>query len=59
MDCSPQAPLSMGFSGKNIAGGCHSLLQGIFPDPGIKPASLALQADSLPSGHQEIDYLLY
>ena len=29
--------------------GCHSLLQGNLPDPGIKPLSPALQADSLPS----------
>ena len=28
---------------------CHSLLQGDLPDPGIKPESPALQADSLPS----------
>ena len=33
--------------GKNTRVGCHSLLQGIFPDPGIKPRSPALQADSL------------
>ena len=35
--------------GKNTSVGCHSLLQGIFPDPGIKPRSPALQADSLPA----------
>ena len=29
--------------------GCHALLQGDLPEPGIKPRSLALQADSLPS----------
>ena len=29
--------------------GCHFLLQGILPDPGIEPGSLALQADSLPA----------
>ena len=28
--------------------GCHLLLQGIFPDSGVKPRSPALQADSLP-----------
>ena len=28
--------------------GCHSLLQGIFPNPGTEPGSPALQADSLP-----------
>ena len=35
--------------GKNTGVGCHSLLQGIFPELGIQPRSLALQADSLPS----------
>ena len=29
--------------------GCHFLLQGNLPDPGIEPGSPALQADSLPS----------
>ena len=29
--------------------GCHSLLQGNLPDPGIEPWSLVLLADSLPS----------
>ena len=29
--------------------GCHSLHPGDLPDPGIKPGSPALQADSLPS----------
>ena len=29
--------------------GVGSLLQGIFPNPGIKPRSPALQADSLPA----------
>ena len=29
--------------------GCHSLLQGDLPDPGIKPGSPALQEDSLSS----------
>ena len=32
---------------KNTGVGCHSLLQGNLPNPGIKPRSLALQADSL------------
>ena len=36
-----QAPLSMDFPGKNTGVGCHFLLQGIFPNPGIKPASPA------------------
>ena len=29
--------------------GCHSILQGDIPDPGIKSGSPKLQADSLPS----------
>ena len=35
------------FPGKNTGMGSHSLRQG--PDPGFKPRSVALQADSLPS----------
>ena len=42
VDCSPwDSP------GKNMAMGCHFLLQGNLPDPGIKPRSPALQADAL------------
>ena len=37
------------FPGKNTGVGYHFLLQDL-PDPGIKPASLAFQADSLPTG---------
>ena len=33
--------------GKNTGVGGHFLLQGIFPNPGIEPEPLALQADSL------------
>ena len=33
----PQAPLSMGFSGKNTGVGCHFLLQGIFLAQGLDP----------------------
>ena len=35
--------------GKNTGVGCHSLLQGNLPDPGIEPGSPALQAEPLPS----------
>ena len=35
--------------GKNTGVGCHFLLQGIFPTPGIEPRSPALQADALTS----------
>ena len=35
--------------GQNTGVGCLSLLQGNFPNPGIKPRSPALQEDSLPT----------
>ena len=35
-----QAPLSMGFSGKNTGVGCPALLQGNLSDPGIEPTCL-------------------
>ena len=37
------------FPGKNTGVGCHFLLQRNLPNPGIKPGSPALQADTLPS----------
>ena len=46
-----QAPLSTGFSKREYWSGCHALLQGIFPDPGIEPCLFCLlrrQAASLP-----------
>ena len=50
INCSPPRLLFPWSSpGKNTRVGCHSLLQGIFPNPGIKPRSPALQADSLPA----------
>ena len=39
-----QASLSMGFSGKNTGVGCHFLLQGNLPEPGIAPTSLTSPA---------------
>ena len=45
------------FPGKKTGVGCHALLQGIFPDAGIKPASPAapaLQAVSLLLSHGEV-----
>ena len=44
-----QAPLSMGFSGKNTGAGCHALLQGIFPIQGSNPG--------LPHGRQILYWL--
>ena len=50
MDCSPLDSSVHGDSpGKNTGMGCHALLQGIFPNPGIKPRSPALQVELLPS----------
>ena len=43
-----QARLLWDSPGKNTGVGCHSLLQGNLPDPGIKPRFPVLQADSLP-----------
>ena len=57
-----QAPLSMGNSpGKNeYWSGLPFSSPGDLPDPGIKPRSLALQADSLPTEIQGklISYIL-
>ena len=43
-----QIPLSMGFSRQEYWSGLLFLSQRDLPDPGIKPPSHALQADSLP-----------
>ena len=42
-----QDPLSMGFSRQEYWSGLPFLPSGKLPDPGIKPRSPALQADSL------------
>ena len=44
-----QAPLTMGFSRPEYWSGLPFPSPGDFPDPGIKPRSPTLQADSLPS----------
>ena len=44
-----QAPLSMEFSSQEYWRGYPFLSPGDLPDPGIKPRTPALQADSLPS----------
>ena len=44
-----QAPLSMGFSRQEYWSGLPFPLPGDLPDPGIKPGSPALQADSSPT----------
>ena len=48
-----QAPLSIEFSRQEHGGGLPFPSPGDFPHPGIKPRSPALQADSLPLGHQD------
>ena len=44
-----QAPLSMGFSRQEYSSGLPHFLPGDLPNPGIEPASPALQVDSLPT----------
>ena len=44
-----QGPLSMGFSRQDCWSELPCLPPGDIPDPGVKSASLTLQADSLPS----------
>ena len=40
MDCSPPgSSVHRDCTGKNAGVGCHTLRQGIFPDPGIEPVS--------------------
>ena len=52
VDCSPPGFSVHGDSpGKNTRVGCHVLPPGDLHDPGIKPASPALQADSLLLSH--------
>ena len=56
-----QAPLSMGFSRQEYWSGLPLPSPGDLPNPGIKPGSAALQADSLPSeppGKPQNSYLL-
>ena len=49
MNCSPLAPLLMGFSRHKYWNGSPFPSPGDLPDPEIEPWSPALQADSLPS----------
>ena len=49
MDCTHQAPLSMGFFRQEYWSGLPFPSPGDLPDPGIKPGSPALQADFLPT----------
>jgi len=49
MDCSCQAPLSMGFSRQEYWSGLPCPPPGDLPHPGIESRSPTLQVDSLPS----------
>ena len=49
MDCSLPGPFAMGFSRQEYWSGLPRPSPGDLPDPGIKPKSPGLQADSLPS----------
>ena len=49
MDCSYQAPLSMGFSRPEYWSGLPFPSPGDIPNPGVEPGSPALQTDALPS----------
>ena len=49
MGCSPEAPLSKGFSRREYWSGLPFPSPGDLPTPGIEPGSPALQADALPS----------
>ena len=46
-----QAPVSMGFPGKNAGVGCHFLLQGIFPTQGWNLSLLHWPVDTVPLSH--------
>ena len=58
MDCSPQAPPSMGFSRQEYCSGLPMPFLGDLLDPGIEPGSPALQAGSLLSEPPSIFTLL-
>ena len=52
-----QAPLSLEFSRQEYWGGLAFPSPGDLPEPGIKPRSSALQADSLPSEPPRTDQI--
>lgn len=57
---SRQAPLSMRFPRQEYWSGCHFLLQGNLPDPGIKSVSPALASGfftSVPPGKPKVHWL--
>ena len=58
-DCSPQTPLDLGFPRQEYHSGLPFPSPGNLPNPGNKPGSPALQADSLPTELQEKPMLPY
>ena len=52
MNCSPQGPLSMGFSRQEGCSGLPVFSPGDLHNPGIEPRSPSLQVDSLPAKSQ-------
>ena len=53
IDCSPPISFVLGISqARNTGVGCHFLLQGIFPNPGLESMAPELAGDSLPLHHQ-------
>ena len=56
--CDSQAPLSMEFSRQEYWSRLLFPFSGDLPDPGIKPRSPALQADSLPTELQGEHYTI-
>ena len=59
IDCSHQAPLSMGFSRQEYWSGLPCPPPGDLLDPGIEPGSSTLQAESLPLSHWESPEVFY
>ena len=59
MTIAHQAPLLMEFPRQEYCNGLPFPPPGKLPDPGIKPVSPALQADSLPLSHLGSPYLYY
>ena len=58
IDCSCQTLLSMGFSGQEYCSGYPFSFPGDFSDLVIKPRSLSLQANSLPSDSPRKNYYI-
>jgi len=52
MDCSPQAPLSMGFSRQEYWSGLPFPSPGDLPHPGVEPPSPTLAGRFFTLGHQ-------